>query len=144
MGCKNYCKDCGMLIVRLLVGFMFAAHGASKLGIMGEGKSLWSFIWFIGLAEFVVGLLVVLGLWTCWTSLVGSAIMVGAFFKAHSPLFADAISWNPLTNGGELALVYLAAFLALKFAGPGKYSIDAKFCGCCNDACKDNPKKAKK
>jgi putative oxidoreductase len=53
--------------------------------------------------------------------------MIGAYFTAH-------FSWAnpvPIANRGELALVYLAAFLFIMFEGGGKYSLDSKFCKQC-------------
>lgn len=113
-------------IVRVLIGFLFMQHGAQKLfglfgGVNGSGgtASLASMYGVAGIIEFVGGLLLVVGLLTRLVALVTAAEMVGAQFIAHVP---EGVV--PIQNGGELGLLYLAAFLLLVLYGSGRYSVD--------------------
>jgi putative oxidoreductase len=73
-------------------------------------------------AEFLCSLLLVLGLFTRFAALVLSSTMAVAFFMVHR----TALSGE---HSGELAFIYLAGFLAILIAGPGKFSIDQKIAG---------------
>ena len=108
------------LIFRVLVGLMFAAHGAQKLfGMFGGSKAeLLSFMGLIGTIEFLVGIAIAIGLYTVIAAGLGAIVMLRALFKVHFPT-----GWMPLQNGGELALLYLVAFLVLMGYGAGKYRI---------------------
>jgi putative oxidoreductase len=110
-------------ILRLLVGIMFACHGAQKVFGMFGGKAesempMQVFGWF----ELVCGILVALGLLTWLGALLGSGIMAIAYFKAHF-----ARGFLPIVNHGELAVVYCWLFLFIFFYGPGRWSVDALF-----------------
>ena len=108
--------------------------GVAELGFPAPGL----FAWAAALAEFVGGLLVMIGLGTRVASAFAAFTMVVAAFgrhKAHLQLFAklglmqagpDALkAWgNP-----ELALVYLAIFLGITLLGPGRFALDAMIGG---------------
>lgn len=103
-------------VFRVLVGLGFLTHGASKL--FGENPvSLFSVMGFAGIVEFFGGILIVLGLFTSVSALFGAIVMIGAWVKVHMPR-----GWNPMENGGELAMIYFAAMLVLIAFG-------AKSCG---------------
>lgn len=123
------------LALRVVAGLMFAIHGAQKLfgwfggeaasftggmGIFGVNVGL-NMIWLAGFIEFVGGLLLVLGLLTRWTALVSALLMFMAYVHAHPGI-------NPIASGGELAVMYFLVFLVLFAYGPGKWSIDEKYC----------------
>lgn len=103
-------QDYMFAVFRIIVGFAFFMHGAQKLlgWFGGSVASSFSMFWWAGVIEFVGGLLLVLGLFTRIVALVGGAEMIVAWILVHIPQ-----GWNPLTNGGEAALLNLAAFLVL-------------------------------
>ncbi len=70
--------------------------------------------------ELVGGLILLLGLFTRPVAFVLSGLMSVAYFMAHG---LKAL-W-PVTNGGELAVLYCFVFLFLAAAGGGPWSIDA-------------------
>ncbi len=126
--------DLILLIVRLVVGLGFAAHGAQKLfglfggyGIAGTGGYFESQGWkpgklfaaAAGGAELLGGLLVALGLFG----------PVGPMFVIAPMIVAIAVHWPAGffgQNGGyELALSYALFGVAFAFIGFGAYSIDA-------------------
>lgn len=111
-----------VLVSRVLFGALFFSHGLMKFGFVGGGVvPTFSMFWFAGVIEVIVGGLLVLGLLTRYVSIVAAIEMVAAWFIAHAPQ-----GWNPFANGGELAVLYLSAFLVFMTIGAGKISIDHK------------------
>ncbi|MFA5961247.1 MAG: DoxX family protein [Parcubacteria group bacterium] len=114
-------------VFRLIVSAMFFMHGAQKFfglfgGIGGHGAvPFFSLFWFAGLVEVVVGLLVFFGVFTRLAALLGVIEMLVAYFLVHFPA-----GLNPLFNGGEVALLYLASFLVMFRYGAGKLSLEKK------------------
>ncbi|MEM4182051.1 MAG: DoxX family protein [Candidatus Pacearchaeota archaeon] len=107
-------------IFRLVVSILFFFHGFNKLNLILAGKmSLFSLMGLAMILEIFVGFFVFLGLFTSYFALLGSFVMVGAWFVAHIPR-----GWNPFTNGGELALLFLVSFLGIASVGGGKFSLD--------------------
>ncbi len=124
----------GLLILRLVVGFLFVGHGAQKLfGIWGGHglKGTAGFFEQIGLKpgrvhasaagvmEFGGGALLALGLFTPFADAALIAVMTAAVITVHAPKGI----WS--TNGGyEYNLVLAAAAFALAAIGAGAWSID--------------------
>ncbi len=109
-------------VFRVLVGLLFFMHGAGKILGWFTAKATMttgSLMWFVGLAETLVGLLILLGFLTRLGAIIGIVIMITAWFKAHI-----ATTWNPLANGGELALLFLVAFIFILAHGSGKYGLE--------------------
>ena len=102
-------------VFRVLVGYMFALHGAAKLGLLG-GSTMTGLMLFVGIIELVVGIAVLLGAYVDCAAVIGAAVMLVAFVWKH-------FSLNPLDSGGEAALLYFAAFLVLAVYGPGKWTV---------------------
>jgi putative oxidoreductase len=126
--------DFGLLVVRLAVGLVFAAHGAQKLfgwwggpgmdrwtGVM-EGMGvrparLWASL--SALNEFAGGLLVALG----FLMPLAAAVVVAQSAVIIARMHWAKGFWN--TQGGyEYPLVLGGVALGLAFAGPGAWSID--------------------
>jgi putative oxidoreductase len=110
-------------LLRIIVGFLFACHGASKvLGLLGGPPPGMSpgLLWSSGPIELVGGVLVLLGLFGAVAAFVCSGEMAVAYFVHHQPqaLF-------PMQNGGELAIVYCWVFLLIAVRGSGIWSVDA-------------------
>jgi putative oxidoreductase len=114
-------------LFRIVIGFLFACHGAASLfGVLGGaygGGSIPATQWPNGYAaviQLVGGSLVALGLGTRVAALICSGSMAYAYFVAHQPkgLF-------PLENGGVSAAMYCWGFFLLVALGPGLLSLDA-------------------
>lgn len=105
-------------VFRLLVGLMFFLHGWSKF-FGATPLPLASLMGVAGVVELLVGLGVFFGFFTRLAAVGGAIQMLVAFFKVHAPL-----GINPLANGGELALLFFAAFLVLAVYGAGKWSLE--------------------
>jgi len=109
-------------VMRLVIGLLFACHGAQKLfGVLG-GQIQFSnpMLFTAGVIESAGGLLVALGLWTTCAAFVASGEMAVAYFMKHAP----GGFW-PILNKGELAVLYCFIFLFIASAGSGSWSIDA-------------------
>lgn len=121
-------KQCGIkygdslyVLFRVLVGFLFFQHGAQKvLGWWGgtQVASFASLMGVVGIFEFVGGLLIIVGLFTRLTALVGGIEMLVAYFQVHMPQ-----GMVPIMNKGELALLYVACFIVLFIYGGKKWSL---------------------
>jgi putative oxidoreductase len=123
------------LIVRLILGLGLAAHGSQKLfgwfgggGIAGTGTFFEglgfrpgaAFALMAGLGETAGGLLTVLGLGGALGPVLIVTVMLVAIFSVHiaNGYFAGGGGW-------ELPASNVAAALAVAFAGPGTFSLDA-------------------
>lgn len=125
-----------LLLARLFLGLGLAAHGAQKLfgwfggyGIKGTGGYFENNLGFrpgaffaaaAGLGEFGGGLLTALGLGGPVGPVLIIMVMLVAILTVHL-----GHGFFVTKNGVELPLMNIAAALALAFAGPGAYSVDA-------------------
>lgn len=124
---KDY-GDWMYTIARVIIGAMFAVHGAQKFGI-GSDMTVAGFAAFAGvpvalgyvaaLIELVGGLCIALGLFTRYSAAFGALVMLAAWGLVHLKG-----GFNPFTNGGELPAAYFAMFLVMMKLGNGKYSLE--------------------
>jgi len=129
--------DWAILVLRLGLGIMFAAHGLQKAfglfggpGIAGVSKmmeslgfspvSFWAYL--LAYVELLAGLAVVAGLCVRTSSALLLIVAVVAFFKVH---MAKGFF---LTSGGfEYIFVIASICLALIILGAGKFGVSDKF-----------------
>ena len=125
----------GLLVARVVIGLVMAAHGAQKLlgwfGGYGLNKTGEFFVHLgfrpgrtfaaaASLTEITSGLLVALG----FLGPIGPALMISVMLVAmisvhwHNGLFAT-------TNGIEVPLLYSTAAIGFALTGYGRYSLDA-------------------
>jgi putative oxidoreductase len=130
-------KEVAPLVIRIVLGIIFIAHGSQKLfgafgghgitGVIGMMKQLnvnppvvWA--WIVTLTEFLGGLGVLFGLLTRWAGLGLAVNMVVAIALVH---------WrHGLFSGGggfEYPMALFGMSLALLFWGAGKISIEGAF-----------------
>jgi putative oxidoreductase len=126
--------EIGLLVLRLVVGLGFAAHGAQKLFGLFSGHGIGGtagffemlglrpgrqHAWAAGTAEFFGGLLIALGLVTPFAAAALIAVMTAAVLTVHLPKgFFNS-------NGGyEYNLVLVATLFALAAVGAGEWSLD--------------------
>lgn len=125
----------GLLLLRVVIGLLFAGHAMQKLsgwfggyGLAGTGgffesigiKPGRTMALLAGLAELIGGLLFVLGLFTPLAAALIVLTMVMAIIKVHGK--------NGLwitQNGYEFNLVLIAIAVAVALTGPGDISIDS-------------------
>jgi len=108
-------------LVRVIIGFLFACHGAQKLfGVLGGTSQLGHTKMMIaGIIEFGGGLLIALGLFARIAAFLAAGEMAVAYFTVHAPH-----NFWPIINKGELAVAYCFFFLFVVAAGAGPYSLD--------------------
>ncbi|TCC04225.1 DoxX family protein [Kribbella soli] len=108
-------------VFRIVVGFLFATHGAAALfGVLGTeqvGAFVWP-SWWAALIQTVGGALVMIGLGTRYAALLCSGSMAYAYFSVH-----QAGALLPVQNGGEKAALFCFAFLLIAFLGNGAWSV---------------------
>jgi putative oxidoreductase len=108
-------------LMRIVVGVLFAFHGAQKLfGLFGGHQMpLVSQLGLAGVIEFVGGLLIAIGFLTGTVAFVASAEMAYAFATVHLPR-----GIVPIRNGGELSALYCVVFLYIASRGAGIWAVD--------------------
>jgi putative oxidoreductase len=125
--------DTGLVLLRLVIGPLMAAHGAQKLfgwfggyGLTGTGGFFEQlgfrpgrlFAAAAAVVEIASGTLVTLGLFGPVGPALMISVMVVAALSVHWPqVFAQ-------NNGIEVPLLYAAAAAALALTGFGAYSLD--------------------
>jgi len=117
------------VVLRVVVGLVFALHGYQKLqgGVAGTAGFLGglgfpmpeAFAILLIAAELVGGIFLIFGLFNYWTSRVLGIVAIVALLTVHvSKGFF-------VTSGGyEYILLILAATISLMITGPGKWSLD--------------------
>jgi putative oxidoreductase len=108
-------------IMRVVVGLLFACHGAQKLfGVLGEQSEINDPEGLVaGIIEFFGGSLVAIGLFTRVAAFIAAGEMAVAYFKAHA-----VRGFWPILNHGELAVLYAFVFLYIASFGAGRWSVD--------------------
>lgn len=125
--------DEGLLVIRLVLGIILAAHGVQKLfgwfggyGIKGTGQWLESigvkpgafFAFLAGAAELVGGFFVAAGVYTTIGAWLIILVMLVAVIKVH----LKNGFWNS-ANGFEFNLLIIAAAVGLLLTGPGSFTL---------------------
>ena len=127
--------EIALLVLRLVAGLGFAAHGAQKLfgafgghGLEGTANFFEQIglrpgkvhAWAAGSAEFFGGLLIALGLVTPVAAAALIAVMTAAVVTVHlrNGFFVS-------NNGYEYNLALAASVFALAGIGPGEWSLDS-------------------
>ena len=126
--------EAGLLLIRVVLGGIMAAHGAQKLfGWFGGHGLAGTRGWLdtmgfkparlhaavVGLAEFGGGALLALGLLTP----LGAAAVAGVMFVAIATVHWSNGFFNAC-GGYEFNLLIAATAIALAITGPGEFSID--------------------
>ena len=109
-------------LLRIVIGFLFACHGAQKLfGVLG-GQSMVHvpLMLLAGIIEFGGGVLVAIGFFTRIAAFISSGQMAFAYFMAHAHAHG---SYIPIVNQGEPAIMYCFIFLYIATHGTGKWGV---------------------
>ncbi|TVP64191.1 MAG: DoxX family protein [Leptolyngbya sp. LCM1.Bin17] len=120
-------KDYALLILRLTTVFIFLPHGLAKAFDWSMATGMFSAMGFpgflgpiIGIVEVIASLLLIVGLFTPWTSLAILAIMAAAITGVHLPA---SIAAGSATAGLERDVVLVGAALILMAFGPGAVAL---------------------
>lgn len=124
--------DFGLLILRVALGFsMLLLHGRGKmLNFAATAEKMNGLLGLPGnvnaglavFAEVICSALLIAGLFTRFAALMLAITMGTAFFFVHKSALVDVVATG--VKSGELAMVYLIAYVTLLFTGAGKISVD--------------------
>jgi putative oxidoreductase len=121
--------DLALLLLRVwLGGSLLWLHGLGKIprlmadevrfaSVAGLSPTVSLALAVVG--EVVAPVLLIIGLGARWAALLSAATMLGAFVVGHGMALSGERS-------GELPFIFLAGFVALFLAGPGRFSIDGR------------------
>jgi putative oxidoreductase len=106
--------------LRIVFGFLFACHGATKVFTVFGGQKPHGVLGWTGAGiELVGGVLILIGLLTHLAAFVASGEMAVAYFMVHQPQ-----GMLPIKNKGELAVIYCFVALFIACRGAGKWGVD--------------------
>ncbi|WP_330459011.1 DoxX family protein [Streptomyces sp. NBC_00820] len=129
--------DCGLLLIRLTIGLLMAAHGAQKLfglfggpGLTATGKGFEAlgfrpgkvFAVIGGGSEFLGGLGLALGLLTP----LAAAALIGVMINAMATVTGAHGLWDQ-DGGVEYSVCITVVALAIAAIGPGRLALDRFF-----------------
>lgn len=124
-----------LTVLRVILGFLFAAHGWQKFNEWTIAGTQASFAKMgvpaadvmapaVAVLELAGGVALILGILTRVVAALLVLDMLGALFLVHAPAGVFA------ANGGyELVLLLAAAAFALALTGPGRLSVDRALLG---------------
>lgn len=135
-------RELSLLLLRLVVGFGFAAHGYAKLARgPGQFAAILTALhipapsiaaWATALLEFGGGVAVMAGALVPFVALPLGVILLTALVTVHlhygfssvrlTGVTPDGATFGPV--GYELDLLYLAALITVAMAGPGPLALD--------------------
>jgi len=135
-------REYPLLLLRLVTGFGFAAHGYAKLA---RGPAQFAVIltalhlpapqlaaWATALLEFAGGIGVMAGAFVTLLALPLGVILLTAMVTVHLQYGYSSVRLTGVTPQGasfgpigyELDLLYLAALIVIAVAGPGPFALD--------------------
>jgi len=112
-----------LAVLRIVTALLFIEHGTQKLfgfpvPAMGPTEGL---MLLAGILETVGGLLILVGFLTRPVAFILCGMMAVAYWMGHAPM-----SFWPVANMGDAAILFCFVFGYLVFAGPGAWSIDKR------------------
>ena len=127
----NILRSTGYLLVRLVIGAAFMAHGYPKLfdnarhleRFPSMGFPEWT-VYLAGTLEVFGGMMLILGVFTRYAAFLLSGFMAVAFFVVHWKLGANGIFTFLGNSRDEYPLVLAVVCFLLATAGAGKLSLD--------------------
>ncbi len=116
--------DWGILVLRVFVPLLLLTHGYDKLLSLLNGANDFPDPLHVGarfshvlavVGEVVVPILVIMGLWTRWASVVGIIHFLVVVFMMHA---------NEPLSEKEHGLLFMIPYVTILLLGPGKYALD--------------------
>jgi len=117
--------DLSLLILRIIVGVIFMAHGAQKVfgafggpGLAQMAKDMGFLGYLVSIGEFFGGLGIVVGFLSRFSAAANIVIMIGAIALVHGKngFFQSA-------GGFEYNLALIGLLAPIMLAGPGHYAV---------------------
>lgn len=111
-----------LAVFRIVFAALLLCHGTTALfGWPAPDAAqfgVWPY-WYAGVIELLCGALLAVGALTRPAAFLASGTMAFAYFMGHAGL-----SFWPVVNQGEPAVMNCFAFLLLVFTGPGAFAVD--------------------
>lgn len=109
-------------VLRMISGFLFIWHGASKVfGFPGDGPSeMPIMLYLVGPIELLGGIFICIGFMTRISAFLSSGLMAVAYWMAH----ASMENMFPSQNHGDLAILFSFVFLFIATKGAGIWGLD--------------------
>ena len=119
-------RNLGLLLLRLVLGVVFIYHGWGKITNIGGTQAFFSsiglgniaLVYLAAYGEFIGGILMILGMWTCYAGIVLAIISLVALLTVHLPK-----GFNIMQGGYEYILTLLVLSVSVAMMGAGKYSV---------------------
>ncbi len=118
--CCPHNADVGLLLIRVGLAAVFVTHGWMKLSNMDATVGFFATLglsaaiaWAVSLIEFVAGLLMLAGAYTCVAGGLLAIVMIGAIATVKGRM--------GFVGGYEFDLMLLLSAVGVALAGPGKY-----------------------
>ena len=117
-----------LALLRIVAAYMFILHGTAKfwefpISMTGGNGAVGDPMMIVGgVIEIVGSILLILGLFVRPAAFILSGQMAYAYFFMH--VAGKGNLFFPISNGGELALLYSLVFFYFVFAGAGVFSLD--------------------
>ncbi|KYZ77755.1 oxidoreductase [Anaerosporomusa subterranea] len=123
-------QELGILVLRVVLGIVFLAHGMAKFNSGIEKVAGWFasmglpgfMAYFVATLEVAGGTALIAGLGTRIISFLLATTMIGAIVKVK---LAAGLLGSGKASGYELELVLLAMAICLALSGGGEYSLDS-------------------
>lgn len=117
--------DFCLLVMRVIVGLIFAAHGAQKVlgsfggpGLAGFVEGMGAIGYPVAIGEFLGGLGIIVGFLTRFSAASNIVIMLGAIGMVHG-----ANGFFLKAGGFEYNLALIGLLLPIMLLGPGRISV---------------------
>jgi putative oxidoreductase len=110
-------------LLRIVAAIIYLPHGLQKAFGMFDGHPVQNYATIQGAALFIeciLGVLILIGLFTRISAFIASGEMAVAFFLFHFPK-----GFLPIVNHGETPVLLCFVFLFIAAAGAGPFSVDA-------------------
>lgn len=125
--------DLALLVVRLIVGVIFALHGSQKVlgafggpGLVKMGEDMGVLGYLVSIGEFFGGLGLIFGFLTRFSAAANIVIMLGAIAMVHGKngFFMGLTPKSTMEDSGfEYNLALIGLLAAILIAGPGRFAI---------------------
>lgn len=119
--CCPHNADVGLLLIRVGLAAVFIVHGWMKLSNMDATVGFFATLglsaaiaWAVALIEFVGGLMMLVGAYTCVAGGLLAIVMIGAIATVKGQM--------GFVGGYEFDLMLLLSAVGVMMTGPGKYS----------------------
>lgn len=122
---NRHAVDVSLLVIRLAVGIIFAAHGSQKMFGAFEGPGLAKIVemmgpigYLVAIGEFFGGLGIIFGFLSRFSAASIIVIMIGAIYMVHGKngFFLEH-------KGFEYNIALIGLLIPIVILGPGSYAI---------------------